>query len=121
MLFAAPEKSKSEAIQKLIKAEVERAGVRVLHISAFGFKFDSAFWIGVQTDAQKERLSADAALHTRLQAIFDATSYRKFIEDKWGDEFRRTGMANLLEMGIVFESQQTVDRDFSGNWFHAMK
>ena len=58
-------------------------------------------WICVQSDDERNRLKSDKALKTRLrQALIDA-NYPQEGRD---------------EVGIDFESQETVDRESGGSW-----
>ena len=114
-------KNISKQIQKLMKSKVEQNGIKVLHISAFGYKFDSAFWIVVETDKQKEVLNKNEKLIAELKGLFNETGYMDLISKIWEQEVKQQSLDYLKTPGIVFESQQTVDRDFEGNWYHAMK
>ncbi len=61
------------------------------------------YWICVQSDAEKERLEADASLLRELRALLDEYAYPAEGRD---------------QVHIGFESQQTVDRESGGNWRH---
>ena len=65
-----------------------------------------AFWICVPTDAQRDALLGDPAFATRLRRIVADSGYPE-------DSVDRVGFAS--------ESDETVDRDWNGNWYHAMK
>lgn len=121
MLFFSSLKDISKNIQKRLKAEVQRDGTEVLHVFAFGYKFDSAFWIGVRTDTERDCLLSDEALRARLNAIIAKTGYAEKARKKYGVEFRKAGHDYLFDIGVTFESQETVDRTFDGNWWLAMK
>ncbi len=60
------------------------------------------YWVCVRTDAERDRLAQDATLMKRLRAALDARNYP--IEGR-------------SEVGIGFESQETVDRVSGGNWW----
>ena len=94
-----------EAIIALARRKVASAGA--FHFGAVDISPDHlAFSITSATDAERDRLAADADLQ---------------------DEFRRT----LLRAGypadavpkvdFAFESQETVDRVHGGNWWYAVK
>ena len=121
MLFDPSLKQMSADIQAHIKAEIERQGIKVLHISAIGYLFDSAFWIAVPTDAARDRLTRDQDLMARLKAYIDETGYVAQARTQHGKALAKINSEHLFDIAIVFESQQTVDRDFEGNWFYAMK
>ena len=112
---------KSREIQNLLKEAVEEQGVGVKFLSAFGYKFDSAFWIAVQTDVERDKLCANEALLQRLNAIISESGYLRIIEDIWNKEINNPALQYLKKPEITFESQETVDRDYKGNWYHCMK
>jgi len=58
-------------------------------------------WIITSTDAEKEMLANDAAL---LPLLLKVAAEIGFAPDS-----------------ITFQSQETVDRDFEGSWFYAMR
>lgn len=64
------------------------------------------FVICVQSDTEKTRLEADADLRLRLRSLLDEFDY---------PEKGRAGVA------FCVESQQTVDRESGGNWWHHFK
>jgi hypothetical protein len=65
-----------------------------------------AYWIFTTTDAERDRLQADPALATELREIVRRSGYP----------------AEAIEhVGFAFESKETVDRDFGGNYWFAMK
>lgn len=65
-----------------------------------------AYWITTTTDAERDQLAADSAMQ---------------------DEFRRILLREgypadaVLEVGFAFQSEETVQRDFGGDWFYAVK
>jgi hypothetical protein len=120
MLMESPIK-KSREIQKLLKEAVEEQGVSVKFLSAFGYKFDSAFWIAVQTDSERDKLRANEDLLQRLNAIIKESGYLQIIEDIWNKEIHNPDLEYLKTPGITFESQETADRVFKGNWYHCMQ
>jgi hypothetical protein len=58
-------------------------------------------WIVTPTDEEKDRLKQDALLQTRLWTITSS------------DEFP--------PCGFEFESQETIDRDYGGDWLPRVK
>ena len=64
------------------------------------------FWICVESDAERDRLRSDAALMERIRNTLDVVDYPE--EGKAGVHFG-------------FESQETVDRESGGNWWHHWK
>jgi hypothetical protein len=65
-----------------------------------------AFWTITDTDAQRDDLSRDTQLL-----------------DQFRHELLKVGYpAEAVPLvGFAFESQETIDRDFGGSWYHAMK
>jgi hypothetical protein len=120
-LFGNSAPKKSAEIQKLMKQAIEEQGVKVKFVSPLGFKYDSAFWFAVTTDAERDRLQGDEALLRRLNDIIRDSGYLKMIEEIWEKEIHNPILEYLKTPGIVFESQETVDRDFKGNWYYRMK
>ena len=106
-------------IQAHLKTEVEALGVKVLHISAFGYLFDSAFWVAVAADAERDRLLDDEDLKARLQAYIRDLGYADLARKEHGEALVRSPY--LFDIGVTYESQETVDRVWGGNWYHAMK
>jgi len=65
-----------------------------------------AFWTIVKTDEQKDGLKADASL---------VATFRRLIHDAGYPSH------SIPYVGFAFESRETVDRDWSGNLWYAMK
>lgn len=65
-----------------------------------------AYWTIVRTDAQRDALKADAAL--------DAAYRRLLVEAGYPPHLARSAH-------FAFESRETVDRDWAGSLWHAMK
>jgi hypothetical protein len=64
------------------------------------------YWIVVQSDLEKERLQKDAVLMASLRELLDRHDYPA------------EGRAGVH---IGFESQETVDRESAGNFYHHWK
>ncbi len=65
-----------------------------------------AIWICVKTDKTKLKLASDTQLKTRLNHLFIKYDYP--IQAR-----------SLIQVG--FESQETVNRESHGNWYHHFK
>jgi hypothetical protein len=65
-----------------------------------------AFWVFTHSDTERDRLRSTSGLVDELR-----------------DAVRRAGYpeAAIPEIGFAFESKETVDRDFGGNAYYAMK
>lgn len=62
------------------------------------------FVVEVQTDGQRDSILGDAALLKKADAIAKEAAARP-------TEFH----------GVIVYSQETVDRDYEGNWFYATR
>jgi hypothetical protein len=92
-----------------IGAEVRRLipNARVLSLGAIDlYPSCLAFWICVATDAQRDSLLADWTFPERMRRIVADCGYPQDSVDR---------------VGFTSESDETVDRDWNGNWYHAMK
>ena len=94
------------AIERLAKTSA-REPAWVTHYGAFDIHpRHLVYWICVKTDAERNRLRADEGLAARLRQTLVDYDYPWEGRD---------------EVHIGFESQETVDRDSGGNWFHHWK
>jgi hypothetical protein len=64
------------------------------------------YWICVESDFEKKRLEDDSELNRRLRAVLAEQKYP---------------IEGSGEVHIGFESQETVDRESGGNWYHHWK
>jgi len=64
------------------------------------------FWICIKSDALKDRLKNNDILHRDLRSLLDKNDYPSEAREH-------------VKMG--FESQETVDRESNGNWYHHFK
>jgi hypothetical protein len=65
-----------------------------------------AIWITTNTDEQRDRLRQDSLLHQQLRDALLQAGYPP---------------AAVPLVSFAFESRETVDRDFGGNWYYATK
>jgi len=104
-----PLKEKVEAIERALREmvrDVAREDLSVVHYGVFDIHPKHlVYWICVKTDAEKQRLQADTELMQQLRDLL-VLDY-----PPEGREFVRIG----------FESQETVDRESGGNWWHHWK
>ena len=61
-----------------------------------------AIWIATKTDEERDRLRQDLDLHHKLRDALLQVRYP---------------IAVVPLVGFAFESQETGDRDFGGNWY----
>lgn len=92
-----------------VRAILKRKGVQAT-ISSYGATHIDPKYLVVllmlETDRERNAITADRDFRERFrQALVDA-DYPRMARD---------------QVQFVAESQETVDRDFGGNWFHALK
>ena len=92
-------------IGRLVRAKYPDARVSSLGASAIN-PVHLCICINVQQDSEKEKLLADQELMYRMKEALRDSGYPA---------------EAIAEVGFSIESQQTVDRDFAGNWFYAHK
>lgn len=101
---------KVQAIKRAIAARVKSDATEPFEVRYYG-AYDIhprhlTYWVCVQGDAERDRLAADQALASDLRALL--VSHR----------YPAEGLAGV---SIGFESQETVDRESSGNWWSHWK
>ena len=64
------------------------------------------FWICVKSDVERDRLMSDKGIMKRLRSVLDEVDYPE------------EGRNQVI---IGFESQETVDRESHGHWWHHWK
>jgi hypothetical protein len=65
-----------------------------------------AIWIATQTDEERDLMRASHELLPEFRRILLAAGYPPVA---------------VPDVGFEFESQQTVDRDYGGSWWYAVK
>ncbi len=65
-----------------------------------------ALWIITVTDAQRDVLQHDASLRRAIRTILKNNGYPADA---------------IAQVAIVIQSEETVSRDFRGNWWYAIK
>lgn len=77
--------------------------VRVEYVTAFSEPFPFWVWLGTTTDVERDELARDSSAGGRVAEVAG-----------------RFGFDALCE-GFTVESQETVDRDYAGNWFYRLR
>ena len=88
------------ARQWVAVVELKRVGP-IETVSASSLTVSWSCWIVTSDDADKKALLGDAAFLEQLQRV--------------------AAKAGLAPESITVQSQETVDRDFEGSWFYAMR
>ncbi|HWZ34736.1 MAG TPA: hypothetical protein VNW51_01180 [Mucilaginibacter sp.] len=105
-----PLKKKILQIKKAIKRTASSASDESVTILWYGaYDIDPKhliYWITIKSDNQKNRLESDKELHRKLRNLLIEYDYPENARDS---------------VGIEFESQETVDRESNGNWYHHFK
>lgn len=94
-------KGAEDAILKIVREKVPRATLRRVGPLDFGNGPSWSCWVVTLTDNERDALARDAALLERLNA--------------------EAAKAGLAPDGFTMQSEETVARDFEGNWFYAMR
>jgi hypothetical protein len=81
--------------------------VRIEYVVGFVEPYEVSVWLGTQTDAQREALAQREGLHEEVAHALVACG----IEDTDA----------VFNGGAVVQSQETVDRDYEGSWFYALR
>ena len=105
-----PLSRKVRKIERAIKGCVEGAAKAPLWGTPYGATdIDPrhlVFWICVQTDAERDHLSSDRLLQAQLRSLLNTFDYP---------------MSAREHVFIGFESQETVNRESSGDWWQHWK
>ena len=105
-----PLKKTVEVIERELTATARAVAREELWVTYYG-AFDIhprhlVYWLCVKTDAEKQRLQTDAMLMKQLREIL--------VQYGYPPEGRES-------VHIGFESEETVDRESGGNWWHHWK
>ena len=77
--------------------------------------------MGVETDAECDRLDQDKDLRLRMDAYFAELGYLPLARQTDGKALAEINSDHLFVIGIAFKSKGTVDRVHKGNGWYAMK
>lgn len=79
---------------------------RVEYVAAFPGQDAVAVWLGTSSDAEAEQLRQRTDLVEPVTAALREAGFTA---------------AELSELVVVAQSQETVDRDYAGSWFYALR
>ena len=103
--MAQPDWDQLERIKECLLAALSERGVRrVEFVTAFIEPYDSWVWLGTSTDSERDAL---LDVHDLLELVSDA--------------IQASGLDHSLITGATSQSQETVDRDYEGSWFYALR
>jgi hypothetical protein len=101
--WAALDASKLRLLAVFANAGVER----VEYVVGFNAPYRVSVWLGTALDAEKAALEHRTDLTTAVAEALDAAG------------LSQTDAA--FDGAVVVQSQETVDRDFAGSWFYALR
>ncbi|MCI0425155.1 MAG: hypothetical protein L0Z47_04790 [Actinobacteria bacterium] len=78
----------------------------IRYTAAFPDDDDLAVWLCTSTDTERDRLDTD---NPRLDVVREVLAAVGLTNDRLG------------VLATVAQSQETVDRDYRGNWFYALR
>lgn len=80
--------------------------VRVEVVAAFPDQSRFGVWLGTRTDADAQRLRTWPSTSERVRELLAAGGFRE---------------SDLGGLGVVVQSQESVDREYGGSWFNALR
>lgn len=95
--------------ERTMTAHVRKAmpGASIFSFGAVDlFPGSLAFWVRTPTDAERDALLGDPAVFEALRSLLRDAGYPE---------------ESLGRVGFTAQSDETVDRDYGGNWYHATK
>jgi hypothetical protein len=90
----------------LVDAFFHDGVMRVEYVSAFPDQQPFAVWLGTATDSEAARLRTSPTIHARVRDVLVAHGFEE---------------QDLGELVVVVQSQETVDREYDGSWFYALR
>ena len=103
--MAQPDFDQLERIRACLIAEWAHRGViRVEFTTSFIAPFDSAVWLGTDSDTERN-------------ALLDLPNLLELVRTA----IRSSGLDPSSIVGATAQSQETVDRDHRGSWFYALR
>ena len=90
----------------LVDAFFHDGVVRVEYVSAFPDHQPFAVWLGTATDSEAVRLRTLPTIRARVHDLLVAHG------------FEERDLGGLM---VVVQSQETIDREYDGSWFYALR
>lgn len=104
----------AEKVRNVLKESAEAQGASVQSVFSYGTGYDSVFWIQVQSDHERDELKKN---NDFIKSLFDKIKYSGYPEEVKEFLGIKISFKNLY---IEIESQETVDREYAGNWRYRM-
>lgn len=96
-----------EAAKPRLLARFQDAGAeRIEYTVGFVCPYQVSVWLGTATDPQKAALAGEERLAATVRDILTSSGL---------------GETDAVFDGVVVQSQETVDRDYEGSWFYALR
>jgi hypothetical protein len=97
----------TEAATEHLRARFAEAGVvRVEYAVGFVRPYAVSVWLGTETDAQRDKLATRPQLR---ESVFEVLAEVEMSESEY------------VYRGVVVQSEETVQRDYEGSWFYALR
>ena len=95
-----------DAERRLLDAYAGSGVMRIEYVVGFVEPYQVSVWLGTETDAQREALAPRNGLHEEVANALSASGINA---------------TDAVFNGVVVQSQETVDRDYEGSWFYALR
>lgn len=80
--------------------------VRIEYVVGFVHPYSVWVWLGTATDAERDAMPENMPYLVEVSTVLQAVDLPP---------------ADVGEIGTAAQSQETVDRDYEGNWFYALR
>jgi hypothetical protein len=80
--------------------------VKIEYVAAFPEFEDFTVWLGTKTDTERDRLDITNPLHDEVRQLLANVGFTE---------------AQLVKLRTTAQSQETVDRQYAGSWFYALR
>lgn len=95
-----------DAEVRLLDTFADSGVATIKYVVGFVEPYEVSVWLGTETDAQRDALGRRQGLHETVADALVASGI--------------DGSDAVFD-GVVVESQETVDREYEGSWFYALR